>query len=96
MGKNSKIRMMWVATACATLGLVGCGDEDGLSPYDAAVVSDGGDAAGGSTPMADAAGGSTPMADAGTDAVIVDAAGDGAVGDALGDGGGDAAGPTAQ
>ena len=94
MGNSSKNRMLWATSACLALGLVGCSDEDGVSPQDAAVFIDGGGMAG--------MGGSNPKPDAGGDAASDDASkGDGSADAAvtdggLGDGGSDAAALTVQ
>ena len=94
MGNTSKNKMLWAASACLALGLVGCTDEDGVSPQDAAVFVDGGGMAGmgGTAPKPDAA------VDAIVDAPVGDTSADVAVSDAgVGDAGGaDAAPLTAQ
>lgn len=45
MGKIATFKVSWVAAAFMTLGLASCGDDDGLSPQDAAVDGGGMDVA---------------------------------------------------
>jgi len=91
MGKIAMNKVSWVPAAFMTLGLVGCGDEDGLSPQDAAVDGGGRDVA----QVLDGPPADGPTGDAALgDGSVVDASADGgadAGGDAASDAGGDAA-----
>lgn len=89
MGKFTKISMIWAASAFLALGLAGCGDDDGLSPLDAAVYPDGGGSGGAGG--AGGSGGMKPPTDAATDAAKDGAASDGGVDTAVTDSGVDGA-----